>query len=147
VEGITDILAGVLPLSSFYAKNYAPYEWKRDVFGFDLPNLARWVPRTFNKDDLDFQELRIEYVASLNDAHDYIAFPTTFSVSLPLTVDIYDGKVLIEALNRSALPIAQFPFTTGDEVVSVDGQPVQQLIRQFRKYAIAANGLWSEPSG
>jgi hypothetical protein len=45
-------LADLNQLSSFYAKNYAPYEWKRDVFGFDLLSLARWVPRTFNKDDL-----------------------------------------------------------------------------------------------
>ena len=46
----------------------------------------------------------IEYVASLNDAHDLIAFPTTFSASLPMSVDIYDGKVLIEALNPAVIP-------------------------------------------
>jgi Peptidase family S41/PDZ domain len=132
-------LADLNQLASFYDKNYAPYEWKRDVFGFDLLNLTPWLPRTFRADDLDFQEVLIDYVASLNDAHDYIAFPTTFSVSLPLSVDIYDGKVLIDALNRSALPIAQYPFTVGDELVSVDGHPVQELIRLFRKYAIAAN--------
>ena len=81
----------------------------------------------------------IEYVASLNDAHDYIAFPTTFSASLPMSVDIYDGKVLIDAINRTLLPVAQFPFVIGDELVSLDGRPVQETIQSFRKYAIAAN--------
>ena len=90
-------------------------------------------------DDLDFQEVLIEYVASLNDAHDYVAFPTFFSVSLGLSVDIYDGKVLIDAINRTTLPASQYPFVVGDEVVSVDGQPVGLLIRSFRKYAISAN--------
>ena len=126
-------------LASFYAKNYAPYEWKRDVFGFDLFNLQPWLKQIHKADDLDFQEVLIEYVASLNDAHDYIAFPTFFSVSLGLSVDIYDGKVLIDAINRTTLPASQYPFVIGDEVVSVDGQPVGQLIRSFRKYAISAN--------
>jgi opacity protein-like surface antigen len=88
-------------LASFYAKNYAPYEWKRDVFGFDLFDLKPWLKDIHRVDDLDFQEVLIEYVASLNDAHDYIAFPTLFSASLGLSVDIYDGKVLIDAINRT----------------------------------------------
>ena len=132
-------IADLNQLASFYAKNYAPYEWKRDVFGFDLFNLTPWLRQIHNADDLDFQEVLIEYVASLNDAHDYIAFPTLFSVSLGFSVDIYDGKVLIDAINRATLPASQYPFQAGDEVVSVDGRPVGQLIRMFRKYAISAN--------
>ena len=100
-------------LASQYAKNYAPYEWKRDVQGFDLLRLTPWLQRVHHSDDLDFQEALIEYVASLNDAHDTIAFPTTFSASLPLTLDIYDGKVLIDSINRTRLPQAQFPFVIG----------------------------------
>lgn len=49
-------------------------------------------------------------MASLNDAHDYIAFPTLFSASLGFSVDIYDGKVLIDAINRTTLPASQYPF-------------------------------------
>jgi len=126
-------------LASQYAKNYGPYEWKRDVQGFDLMRLTPWLQRIAHSDDLDFQEALIEYVASLNDAHDTIAFPTTFSAALPMTVDIYDGKVLIDTINRTLLPIAQFPFGIGDELVSMDGRPAQELIQAFRKYAIAAN--------
>src|SRR5678815_2896296 len=132
-------IADLDQLASFYAKNYAPYEWKRDVFGVDLLRLNQWLRDVHKADDLDFQEALIDYVASLNDAHDYIAFPTTFSASLGLSVDIYDGKVLIDAINRAALPIGQFPFVIGDELVSIDGRPVQDVIASFRKYAIAAN--------
>jgi hypothetical protein len=140
-EAMTDRqrTADLNQLASFYAKNYAPYEWKRDVFGFDLFQLQPWLRESHKADDLDFQEVLIDYVASLNDAHDYIAFPTLFSVSLGLSVDIYDGKVLIDAINRPTLPASQYPFAVGDELVSVDKQPVDQLITSFRKYAIAAN--------
>ncbi|MGB2714090.1 MAG: S41 family peptidase [Vicinamibacterales bacterium] len=132
-------ISDLTQLASQYAKNYGPYEWKRDVQGFDLLRLTPWLQRIQHSDDLDFQEALIEYVASLNDAHDLIAFPTTFSASLPMSLDIYDGNVLIDAINRTALPLAQFPFGVGDEVVSIDGRPVQELIQSFRKYAISAN--------
>jgi peptidase S41-like protein/PDZ domain-containing protein len=132
-------ISDLTQLASQYAKNYGPYEWKRDVQGFDLLRLTPWLQRIQHSDDLDFQEALIEYVASLNDAHDLIAFPTTFSASLPMSLDIYDGKVLIDAINRTALPLAQYPFVVGDEVVSIDGRPVQELIQSFRKYAISAN--------
>jgi hypothetical protein len=132
-------ISDLTQLASQYAKNYGPYEWKRDVQGFDLMRLTPWLQRIAHSDDLDFQEALIEYVASLNDAHDLIAFPTTFSAQLPMSVDIYDGKVLIDGINRGLLPSSLFPFGIGDEVVSFDGRPVQEVIQSFRKYAISAN--------
>ena len=132
-------IADLEQLAALYAKNYAPYEWKRDVIGFDLYRLTPWLQQIHHADDLDFQEALIEYVASLNDAHDVIAFPTTFFVSLGFSVDIYDGKVLIDSINRLLLPASLFPFNVGDELVSLDGTSAQALIAAFRKYAIAAN--------
>jgi peptidase S41-like protein/PDZ domain-containing protein len=132
-------ISDLTQLASQYAKNYAPYEWKRDTHGFDLLRLTPWLHRIHHSDDLDFQEALIEYVASLNDAHDNIAFPTTFSASLPMSVDIYDGKVLIDGINRTFLPVADYPFAIGDELVAVDGRSAQDLIQSFRKYAISAN--------
>jgi hypothetical protein len=132
-------IADLDQLTSLYAKNYAPYEWKRDVLGFDLLRLNDWRRAARDEDDLDFQETLIEYVASLNDAHDFVSFPTTFTASLPITLDIYDGKILIDAINRAALPVAQYPFVIGDELLSLDGRPVQSLIESFRKYAVSAN--------
>jgi hypothetical protein len=122
-----------------YAKNYAPYEWKRDAIGFDLYRLTPWLQRIHHSDDLDFQEALIEYVASLNDAHSFISFPSNFNASLGFTVDIFDGKVLIDSINRSQLPVAQYPFGVGDELVALDGRPAQTLVESFRKYAILAN--------
>jgi hypothetical protein len=116
--------ADLTNLASMYAKNYAPYEWKRDVVGFDLLRLTPWLQRVQHSDDLDFQEALIEYIASLNDAHDTIAFPTTFFVSLGMTTGIYDGKVLIDSINRTILPLALYPFGVGDEIVSFHGRRV-----------------------
>ena len=131
--------ADLSQLASMYAKNYAPYEWKRDVIGFDLYRLTPWLQRVHDADDLDFEEALIEYVASLNDAHLGIFFYSNFSASLPFTVDIYDGRVLIDSVDRTLLPAAQFPFDVGDELLALDGQPVQTLIAAFGKCSIFAN--------
>ncbi len=129
----------LVQLASMFAKQYAPYEWKRDVIGFDLYRLTPWLKRVHQANDLDFQDALVEYVASLDDAHSGISFPSNFSASFGFTVDIYDGKVLIDSVNRARLPAAQYPFDIGDELVALDGQPVQAVIASLRKYAVAAN--------
>lgn len=61
--------ADLIQLASIYAKVYARYEWKRDVFGFDLYRLTPWLQRIHQAADLDVQEAFVEYLASLNDTH------------------------------------------------------------------------------
>src|SRR5689334_18333693 len=96
-------------LAALYAKQYAPYEWKRDVQGFDLLDTSRWRQRIeASTDDLAFYDIMSEYVSSLNDAHDVYTLPSSFVARLHFTVDIYDGKVLIDSINRVRLPANEF---------------------------------------
>src|SRR5689334_21760985 len=92
--------ADMTQLANMFAKEYAPYEWKRDVIGFDLYRLTPWLQRVHQADDLDVQEALLEYMASLQDSHAFMSFPSPFSAVLGFTVDIYDGKVLIDSINR-----------------------------------------------
>lgn len=126
-------------LANMLAKQYAPYEWKRDVVGFDLYRLNPWLQRVHRADDLEFEEALVDYVASLDDAHATITFPSNFSASLGFTVDIYDGKALVDSVNRALLPAAQFPFDVGDELVALDGQPIRRTLASFAKYFVGAN--------
>ncbi len=74
-----------------YNKNYGPYEWKRDAMGFDLLNTDPWLAKIrATKNDLDFYEVMVSYVASLNDAHDFYGVPSNFSARLNFGVDIRD---------------------------------------------------------
>ena len=58
-------------LASLYSTYYAPLEWKNQLFGFNALNLGPWLDRVAETTtDLDFYELCVEYVASLNDTHD-----------------------------------------------------------------------------
>ena len=123
-----------------FDRNYGPYEWKRDTVKFDLLDTKVWLNKIVaTTTDLDYYEVLVDYVAHLNDAHDNYSLPSTFRASLGLTVDIYDGKVLIDSINRTLLPASRFPFQIGDELVAVDDKNVQDLIQQFSKYSIFAN--------
>jgi C-terminal processing protease CtpA/Prc len=127
-------------IASLYAKRYAPYEWKKRLFGFDALKIGPWLERVrTSKDDLEFFEVVLEYVASLDDTHSSYSMPSNFVADLGLTVDIYDGKVLIESINRTRLPLATYPFAIGDELVSVDGESSQALIEYFSRFFKRAN--------
>lgn len=129
-------------LAGQYNKNYAPYEWKRTLFGFDLLELRPWLDRIARvNNDLEYYDLLVEYVASLQDTHAAFSLPSNFSASLNIGADLYDNRVLIEGINRARLPLARFPFAIGDEIVSLDGRPVEELLPELVKYAAQGNPL------
>ena len=116
-------------LTALYEKRYAPYDWKKLAFGYDLFNTKPWLDRvSAAKDDLELFEIEAEYAANLQDTHTYVYMTSSFSANMGITVDIYDGKVLIDGINRSVLPASRYPFAIGDELVSVDGKSVEDWI-------------------
>ncbi len=127
-------------LAALFSKRYAFYEWKQDIMKFDGLALAPWMERvSTSKDDLDFLEICAEYVASYQDSHTTFVLPSTFRASLGLGADIYEGKVLIDSINRKILPEKDYPFQIGDEVVSLDSKPVAELIAYFARFAGEGN--------
>ena len=122
-------------MTALYAKRYAPYEWKKLAFKFDIFAISPWLDRVkASKTDIDFFEICAEYVASLHDTHSSFTAPYRFVADLGIVVDIYDGKLLIEGINRAYLPADRFPFQAGDEVVSVDGKSMDEWIAYFSRF-------------
>ncbi len=133
-------------LGSLYAKRYAPYEWKKTLFNYDLLDLSPWLERIRRTDnDLDFLETLIEYVAKANDSHSQYRITSSFSASLGFAVDVYYDEndknpvVLIDSVSRSALPAGIYPFDAGDELVSIDGVKALDQAQKFLKNVNSAN--------
>jgi hypothetical protein len=123
-----------------YARRYSPTQWKKNVIGFDLLNLAPWNARIAAvTNDLDFYDLLVEYVSDLQDAHDQYLLPTDFEAYLGFSSDIYDGKVMIDFIDRDTLDPTAYPFQVGDQLISVDGQAALDLVKKFSKYVTGAN--------
>ena len=133
-------LADFQQVAALYAKRYGPYEWKRDIIGFDLLNASPWLDKiAATKDDLDFYEVLSEYVSNLNDAHDVYLLPSFFVATLNFSVDIYDGRLLVDSINRTRLPATEFPFVNGYELISIDGQDAMKMLQTLLRYEVAAN--------
>ena len=120
-------------LAGNYAKRYAPYEWKKQLFGFDLFDLRPWLTRIrHSQDDLSFFEIMLEYVASLQDTHSQFSMPSSFVANLGFTVDIYDGRVMVDSINRTRLPLALYPF-------SHDRASVEKILRGTLAGGVSVN--------
>lgn len=121
-------------LAAVYARRYAPFDWKRTLHGANLFDLSAWLPRVrAARDDAEFYEISAEYVASFDDLHTYLLAPGRMVADLGFTVDLYDGVLLVDSINRRALPAGDYPFQVGDELVSVDGRTGEQWITEFSR--------------
>jgi hypothetical protein len=129
-------------LASLYSTYYAPVDWKKQLFNFDVLAIQPWLNRVAQTTtDLDFYEVCVAYVASLHDTHDHFSLPSDFTASLGFSVDVYDGAVLIDSINRTLLPSNDYPFALGDQLLSVDGRDVTLLLQDFAVYS-----AWANPS-
>jgi hypothetical protein len=136
-QKITDFKA----LAGLYDKNYGPYPWKVETFGFDLLKLDPWLDQiNQSNDDLSFYDICVRYIASLHDFHDEFILPSIYEAFLPFTADIYDGKVLIDGIDTTVLNPAMYPFEIGDELVSVDGTNMGEWIHRLGPYSVNGQG-------
>jgi len=127
-------------LAARLAVSYAPYEWKRELVKFDHYDTAPWRERIRNaKSDLEFYEISHEYIAALQDTHTALYFPSNYSAFINLFVDVYDGKFLLDSINRTSFPIAAYPFAVGDEIVAIDGKTPADITASISKYLSSGN--------
>lgn len=128
-------------INALYAKSYGPANWKIQALGVNIFTPGPWLQRIrAAKSDLQHVQTLIEYVATFEDTHTQLTMTSGFVANLGFRTDLYDGKVLIETIDRTLLPAAHFPFAIGDELVSVDGQASLDLGRELSR-----NMGWGNP--
>lgn len=127
-------------MAGLFAKGYGPHEWKKQAFGIDLYDNAKWHERIrATKTDLEFFDVLTRWVAQLDDAHDSYSCPSNFAAQLNFGVDIYDGMLLVDSIDRVRLPVGQYPIAFGYELVSIDGVAAEKILEDLLPYSVAAN--------
>jgi len=129
--------ADFMQLAALYDVNYAPYELKLQLYNFDMLSIQPWLTQVAaSQNDIQFYDICVRYVASLQDSHDEFTILSDYDAWLHFDGDIYDGVFLIDYVDRSYLPSKTFNFTVGDQLISVDGVPVATLLTQYAPYAV-----------
>jgi hypothetical protein len=128
-------------LVALYSKHYGMLRWKKEHLNVDLASLkARYVPMIeAAKSDEEFQRLCARFVADWQDPH--LAFmPADERVArLGFRTSRVDGKAIITGIDRDSLPKEVFPFSEGDELVSIDGKSVERLAGSLREVMSSGN--------
>lgn len=120
---------------------YGPRDFKKEHLGIHIDELARkyWEEMKATTTNGEFYTLVVKFVAEFRDGHFRAFIPSSFVAYLPFSVNLVENRVLIAGVNRDVLPESEFPFSRGDEVVSMDGRPVDEIISELMAYVSKGN--------
>jgi hypothetical protein len=113
--------------------SYGMLEHKKQTLGLDLDSLAA----TYRKQveglagDTGFYDLLSAFLSELKDAHVGHFRPSASSSKLGFEVTRVEAKAIITAIDPKLLPKDRFPFAVGDELVALDGRPVERLVQEL----------------
>ncbi len=115
---------------------YGPLRFKQEVMNYDLESIkkAYEVKIGQTKGNRDFYYLLKQYIAEFHDGHFRSRVPTNYVKSLPIATEWVNGEILIDTVDREALPEKLFPFKRGDSVVGVEGIDVFEVVKELKSY-------------
>jgi C-terminal processing protease CtpA/Prc len=111
-------------------RSYGPLQLKKQTIGLDFDqDVADYKVRIAGaKTDAEFYQLLASFLATLHDAHVSSEVPSTYGATLGFLTDRVEGRALIDTIDRLRLPEALFPFKRGDQLIALDGVPVEQIV-------------------
>lgn len=137
-QSLKDRMKGDLDvIRSAFEAGYAPREWKKKYFGWDLSaEIAKCKERIDNMPDptvREYQHLLRDFFNSMNDYHVRIHFYSTEKATLPFQVKGAQGRIFISYIDTERLSPQIFPVKVGDELIAFDHQPIQEVIENLQK--------------
>lgn len=130
-------------IKTIFEVNYAPKEWKKSQFGWDLNSEIQKakdkVQSTKNISIKNFQGIVSDFFHSTKDYHVGVTFYSTELSSLPFSVKPIDGKYYVFSVNADS---QNCPLSVGDEIVEFDNRPTAEVIQDL----IAATTSNSNPA-
>lgn len=120
-------------LLSSVKSGYGPLQYKRTLIGMDVDGLrAKYLPLVqASKTNGEFYYQMVQMVAEFKDSHFSASVPTEHVVSVPFTTDLVAGHVVIDSINREKLTKEAFSFERGDEILSVNGVPIKDVLDEL----------------
>jgi hypothetical protein len=120
-----------------YIKNvfeirYAPFLWKKKYLKWDLERefaSAKAQIVILSRPSLkEYHKILKTFFYSTRDYHVSVDFFATESAYLPLDIRGAGGRYFIVHIDRPALPAEKYPVFVGDELLSFNEKPIQQVL-------------------
>lgn len=113
---------------------YAPADWKKQFFGWDLDYEIELAKDQIQKNPIikvkDYQRILKHLFNSPRDFHVSVDFYSTEFAMLPFRVEGVNNRYFVTRTLEVMDP--DLPLQMGDEIISFDNQPVQEVIKEFQ---------------
>lgn len=122
-------------LENLFLSDYAMLEWKKEKFDWDPTSKLQEIRQGIQDDKITsldhFHQNLHGFIASTKDWHVGMRFERTASSKLNFEVRSAEGRYFIVWIDRKKLPKEVFPFNKGDELVSMDGKSIKDIIKSL----------------
>lgn len=122
-------------IGQVFATKYAPKEWKEKYLNWNLPAQVE-AGKAMIDQATNLREARSAVVELLNSSADYhvgYSFLSTERATMPFQVKTAEGKTILAFIDRSKLSTKAFPFSEGDEILTMNGRPVAAVLEDIQK--------------
>ena len=131
-----------LAIVASYDRLYAPLPLVSQETGFNPLKARPWVERAkVTASDAEFYQLCRRYLARFGNTQDTLNLTPgpLFGATLGFTINYYNNTLLIDSIDRDALPETQYPFQIGDQLLSVDHRSIDQWLDALIPLVAAVN--------
>jgi hypothetical protein len=110
-------------------RRYAPIGLAWHGQRYNVLKANEWIEAAKRtRTDAEFYQLGLRYLAHFGHSQDTLQLASEYQASLGLTVDFYDGVLLIDSIDRNRFPPTQYGLEKGDELIAVDGRRVGEWL-------------------
>jgi hypothetical protein len=131
-----------LAIVAAYDRLYAPLSLVSQETGFNPLDARPWVERAkATASGAEFYQLCRRYLARFGNTQDTLNLTPgpLFGATLGFTINYYDNTLLIDSIDRDAIPETQYPFQIGDQLLSVDHRSIDQWLDALIPLVAAVN--------
>ena len=137
-----DMIGTTYSVFSVFSQMYAPRDWKKEHLSWDVDEeREKIIDTVLQNPDITVKEFHRLLLSSVNQLHDYhvsLSILSSESSTLPFRVKPSYGRYFVVANFGSP---SNFPFDLGDELIAMNGRPVDEVVQDFLKKSPAPQSL------
>lgn len=143
------VLSDLETIRHIFEVKYAPLQWKGEYAKWTLDaaieEAKNKISSLQNPTIKECQVIVRDFFNSTRDYHVGVRFFSTESASLPFMIKGAQKRYFICELCKKELP-DYFPFAVGDEILSFDGKPIDEVVNELRYAEFGTNALATDLS-